>query len=235
MIKGVLFDKDGTLIDFNKTWLDPYFEAAKMVAASVGKPDIAATLMKEGGYDAANNKWQPDSLLASGSNDQIFAFWSEQVGRPLSEQEIAKLRSIFSKVSNHYVSAIDDLSGFLKRLRESGLCLGLATMDDERQAYSLLDKFEIREFFNFVCGADSGFGVKPAPGMVEAFCAQCGLTPDEIVMVGDSPKDLNMGKNANVAMSIGVLTGAHDREELEKFSEVVLNDIGELEPYLEKY
>ena len=85
--------------------------------------------------------------------------------------------------------------------------LGVATMDDEASAVKTLQAMGCLDRFDFVCGADSGFGVKPEPGMVEAFCRQCNLSPEHTAMVGDSPRDLKMGRNAGVGLTIGVLTG----------------------------
>ena len=232
MIKGILFDKDGTLLDFNATWLSSYFKATEYIATVVGRPEIAESLLRRGGYNIETAEWETDSLLASGSNDQIFEFWGEQIGRPLSETEISEIRKIFSHAANHYVPAIEDMRGFLESLKNKNLKLGLATMDDESHAHGMLSKLQLNECFDFVCGADSGFGVKPEPGMVDAFCQECHLAPDQIFMVGDSPKDINMGINAGVANSIGVLTGAHNRSELEKYTQTVLEDISGLEALL---
>ena len=188
-IKGILFDKDGTLLDFNATWLDPYLNASTFLANSVGKPELAEVLMREGGFNAQTNTWETDSLLASGSNDQIFDFWSEKIDRLIDDEMKAGLRKIFSHAAHHYVPAISDMADYLMRLKSKGITLGIATMDDERHAQGMLEKLTIKQYFDFVCGADSGYGVKPEPGMVLAFCEQCHLSPTDIYMVGDSPKD----------------------------------------------
>jgi len=233
MIRGILFDKDGTLLDFNRTWLDAYFQASDYLARSVDRPELAQSLLVNGGYIPETGGWVRDSLLASGSNDQIMTYWGEQLGRPLDEEQLAAVRGIFGSAGKKPVAVLEDMPGFFSGLRNRGMALGVATMDDERHAHSTLGKMGIGEAFDFICGADSGFGVKPDPGMVHGFAHACDLAPDEIMMVGDSPKDLNMGRNATVAMVVGVLTGAHSMHELADISDHVLADISGIIQLLE--
>ena len=225
MIKGILFDKDGTLLDFNRTWLRPYQQATSYLAHSVGQPALASTLMQTGGYIEATGRWVADSLLASGSNQQILEHWAQQLGQPLDRQRRDVINKIFADAASHYDPVLDDMAGFFRQLRDRNLILGLATMDDEANARGMLQILRLSGFFDFVCGADSGYGVKPDPGMVFAFGQHCNLPPSEIIMVGDSPKDLKMGRNAQVALSLGVLTGAHGPAELAPHADRVLDNI----------
>lgn len=228
MIKGILFDKDGTLLDFNATWLDAYIQAADHIAESVGQPELAETLLRSGGYDRVTGQWGADSLLASGSNQQILDFWAGQLGQPLNSPQLSTIRDIFSHAAGNPAPAISYLREFLLGLKDRGLKNGLATMDDERNAVSMIEKLNLVNCFDFVCGADSGYGAKPEPGMVEAFCRHCGLSPGQVIMVGDSPKDINMGIHAGAALCVGVLTGSHNRDELGKHTDTVLENIAAL-------
>ena len=97
MIKGILFDKDGTLLDFNATWLTAYIQAANRIAESIGHPELAESLLRSGGYDTVTGQWGADSLLASGSNQQILDFWSGQLGQPLNGPQLSAIRDIFSR------------------------------------------------------------------------------------------------------------------------------------------
>ena len=164
MIKGILFDKDGTLLDFNRTWLDAYFQASEFLARSVDRPELAHSLLVNGGYIPETGGWVRDSLLASGSNGQIMNFWGEQLGQPLDAAQITGIREIFGSAGKKPVAVLADMPGFFSALRCRGIALGVATMDDERHAHSTLGKMGIGEAFDFICGADSGFGVKPEPG-----------------------------------------------------------------------
>jgi len=132
-IKGILFDKDGTLLDFNRTWLGPYEAAAGYISAQSGGRLSKAEVLAEGGYLAESATWLPDSLLASGSNGQIFESWGAMLGRSLIEEEQRELNDCFRLRHQQYVAVADDLFAELNRLRQAGYLLGIATMDDERQ------------------------------------------------------------------------------------------------------
>ncbi|WP_424947035.1 HAD family hydrolase [Candidatus Spongiihabitans sp.] len=231
-IKGILFDKDGTLLDFNGSWLAPYVQVTQFIAQSMGRPELKESLMTDGGFIPETGGWVSDSLLTSASNQQILEFWSQQIGQPIVGENLHHIKQIFSRAASRYAPAIEDLHGFLNRLKARGMRLGLATMDDEKNARRMLATLQLTGLFDFVCGADSGYGVKPEPGMVHAFCQSCGLAAKQVIMVGDSPKDLNMGKNAGAAYSIGVLTGAHDRAALSAHADDVLDDISCLNRFL---
>lgn len=225
MISGILFDKDGTLLDFNRTWLGPYIETCDYIEGCVGRAGFSQLLMREGGFIAERQVWAADSLLAAGSNEQIFSFWEELAGRSFTEHELRQIRRLFAREDHEYVPAVEGMTGFLQQLRDAGIYLGLATMDDAANAARMIHGLGLEGLFDFVCGADSGFGVKPEPGMVQAFAAHCGISCNDVCMVGDSPRDLNMGRNAGVGISVGVLTGAHGREELERHGDLVLENI----------
>lgn len=244
MIRGVLFDKDGTLIDIIRTWLQPYQQAAEFLAMEMRRPALATQLLRSGGYIAesdgdghgavARGRWVRDSPLASGSNEQIMTLWAEEIGQPLRAHQRQTIRTIFARAAHQQVPVIANIDRWAADLHARGLCLGLATMDDEAHAHRALEKLQLTDYFDFVCGADSGFGLKPEPGMVAAFCTECKLVANEVIMVGDSPKDLLMGKNAGVALSVGVLTGAHTRVELARDGDRVLADIGALATLLDE-
>jgi len=232
-IRGILFDKDGTLLDFNRTWLPPYQAAANYIQELSGGRVSAATLLEAGGYVAESATWQPDSLLAAGSNRQILDAWELQAGAPFTAEQLAALGVFFRREAGDYVATVVNLPACLGALKDRGYQLGLATMDDQRHAEKMIRSMSIDGMFDFVCGADSGFGVKPEPGMVMAFCRRTGLEPDQVAMVGDSPRDILMGLNAGAGLSIGVTSGAHSADHLREHTPHVLPDISALGHYLE--
>jgi phosphoglycolate phosphatase len=96
-----------------------------------------------------------------------------------------------------------------------------------------LDGANVLESFDFIAGYDSGFGGKPAPGQLLAFCEQTGLAPSQCAMVGDSLHDLEAGRTAGMT-TVGVLTGPAPRDELAPHADVVLPSIAELPLWVSK-
>jgi phosphoglycolate phosphatase len=128
--------------------------------------------------------------------------------------------------------AVGDLAALCDRLLGRGMRLGLATMDSTRGAEATAVLLGIRERLLFVAGSDAGHGVKPDTGLVHAFCGVSGLAPWQVAMVGDTPADLEMGRNAGCGLVVGVLTGGAPARRLAPLADHVIASVMELEPLL---
>jgi phosphoglycolate phosphatase len=230
--RGVLFDKDGTLLDFNRTWLPIYRHAAQEFAA--GDSELAEALLTGHGFDAARQRFVGGSLLAAGNNRQIAEAWALQLQQPGEVESISiRLNEIFREQGALRATPVGGLGGSLRRLKVGGYSLGVATADSHEGIINTLQAFDVLEQFDFLAGYDSGHGVKPEAGMVLAFCRHIGLASEAVIVVGDNRHDIEMGRNANAGLCVGVLTGTSERGELEAIADVVLDDIAALPDYLE--
>jgi phosphoglycolate phosphatase len=229
--RGILFDKDGTLLDFNRTWLPIYLHAAGEFADS--DPTLAAELLACNGFDPTRNRFQGGSLLAAGNNHQIAAVWALQLQQPDKVDAISlRLNEIFQIQGALQAIAVAGLATTLSQLKDSGYRLGVATADSHQGIINTLQSFDVLDDFDFLAGYDSGHGVKPEAGMVLAFCEQTGLGCDQVVVVGDNRHDIEMGRNANAGLCVGVLTGTSERADLETIADIVLDDISHLPDHL---
>jgi len=230
--RGVLFDKDGTLLDFNRTWLPIYRHAAREFAA--GDAALAEALLTRHGFDAARERFIGGSLLAAGNNGEIAEAWALQLQQPGQVDTISlRLNQIFREQGRLQATPVAELAGSLRRLKTGGYSLGVATADSHEGIINTLQAFDVLHEFDFLAGYDSGHGVKPEAGMVMAFCRQTGLSSETVVVVGDNRHDIEMGRNANAGLCVGVLTGTSERADLEAIADVVLDDIAALPDYLE--
>lgn len=232
--KGVLFDKDGTLIDFHATWMPAYRRAVAMVARAAGRPGIEERLLALGGYDADTDRCAPDSPLGSGTTAEIAALWAREAGMDSAWLK-DRIEQMFNTDAPAFAAPVRDLRAVLERLEARGMALGVATMDSRASADATLARLGIDRYFDFICGYDSGYGQKPGRGMVDAFCSHVGLTPADIVVTGDTPHDLDMGRAADVGLVVGVLTGSSTREQLEARCDIVIAGIAELEKLLDEW
>lgn len=213
MIRGLLFDKDGTLVDFEATWR-PIYEACSMAAAS-GDPVLALALLQSAGQ-GVDGRIDPRSMLSCGTLDQVWDIWEEQV-----ELDRGALDALAEEVS--VPVPIVPLGPVFEQLR--GYKLGLATMDTTSSALDTVRALELP--MDFVTGCDGGHGLKPEPGMVLGFCEAVGLRPEEVLMVGDTLHDLHTARAAG-AMAVAVSTGASPAELLAPEADHVLASIAEL-------
>lgn len=230
--RGILFDKDGTLLDFTRTWLPIYRHAALEFAA--GDSALAQALLTRHGFDAARQRFLGGSLLAAGNNRQIAQAWAAQLQQPRQVESISlRLNRIFHEQGAIRTTAVAGLGVCLRRLKASGYRLGVATADSHQGIIDTLQAFDVLPEFDFLAGYDSGHGVKPEAGMVLAFCEHAGLPPEAVIVVGDNRHDIEMGRNAKVGLCVGVLTGTSERGDLEAIADTVLDDISYLPDYLQ--
>ncbi len=221
-VKGLLFDKDGTLFDFQASWAG----WARQVLAEIcaGDPGLEARLAQAMRFDSLNARFLPDSPVIAGTGDEIADLLAPHL--PHWPGGTAALAGwLGERAAQAPMVPAVPLSPLLSRLGSAGFRLGVATNDYEYVAREHL----IAEIalFDFIAGADSGHGAKPEPGMLLAFAAQTGLAPRQVLMVGDSQHDLLAGRAAGMR-TLAVLTGVAGAEELSPYADLVCPDIGHL-------
>jgi phosphoglycolate phosphatase len=222
--QGIVFDKDGTLLDFNRTWLPIYLYAAQEFAD--GDAGLAESLLTQHGFDRSKNRFIGGSLLAAGNNQQIADAWAVQIDKPDQVETISRqLHQIFHDQGAIQATPVKQLANTLRQLKLSGRKLGVATADSHQGIINTLQAFDVLHEFDFLAGYDSGHGVKPEAGMVLAFCEQMALAVESVVVVGDNRHDIEMGRNANAGLCVGVLTGTSTRSDLESIADIVIDDI----------
>lgn len=221
-IKGVLFDKDGTLLHYEETWAGINRLAAERAAA--GNHELAAHLLAVAGVDPETGKTRSGSALAAGNSDEIAELWAQNGALQSKSQLVAELDAIFSS-SMLSASAILGAKDLLRSLKKNGLSLGVASSDSEAAIRKFLQATGLAPYIDFVTGYDSGNGHKPSPGMLLAFCAACGLEPEDVLVVGDNPQDIIMARQGRAGLAVGVLTGTGTHAELAAMADAVLPDI----------
>ena len=229
-IRGILFDKDGTLLDFCATWLPAYCRAAAEIAALCGGID-ARSLLVVGGYEVATGRCEPHSVLAAGTNRELAAAWASLCGLDV-EDVLRTVEHVLDECARRDATPVTDLDAFLADLASRGFVLGVATMDGEATARAMLDRLGANRHLAFLCGGDSGRGTKPGPGMVDAFLAATDLPASEVMVVGDTPHDMEMARAAGAGCRVAVLSGAGTRAALEPLADRVIASIEDLDDVL---
>lgn len=225
-IRGILFDKDGTVIDYWRTWV-PINREVALFAAS-GDAGLAAELLRYGGHDPDTDRITPGTVLAAGSVDDIADAFAARLKDSTPSSLAAGIEAIFRRGGARHSALVRGARETIAELKARGFHIGLATNDSMGGLEASLAAHEILPLFDFKVGCDSGFGTKPAPGMVLGFCKAVGLDRGEVAMVGDAVHDLAMGRAAGVGLNVGVLSGTSGAEDFGGLADLILDSINDL-------
>lgn len=226
IIKGILFDKDGTLFDYGATWNGWALQLISDLAA--GDVTLGRRLAEAADFDLASGAFRPTSPMIACTNREA----AEILLPYLPDTDLATLEELLTlRATEAPLAPPVDLHPLLDDLGGRGLSLGVMTNDSEQAALVHLQEAKILDRFDFVAGFDSGYGAKPAPTPLLAFASRLGLDPAHVAMVGDSTHDLIAGRAAGM-VTVAVLTGLADADTLGPHADVVLPHIGHIPGWL---
>jgi phosphoglycolate phosphatase-like HAD superfamily hydrolase len=228
----VVFDKDGTLIDFDTMWSGWSAELVRKVATATD-PALAGPLADALGLDPETARIIPGSPLAATPMGHLRALTVDTLRRhglapTAAEAAVAGAWDPPDPVALAHPLA--DLERLLGDLRARGIRIGVATSDDRAPTEATLAGLGIDMLVDAIVCADDGLPVKPAPYPVLHLCQLLRVAPGRTAMIGDSPADVQMGRAAGAGLVIGVLSGVGVEDELRPFADVIVPSIAELLP-----
>ena len=226
----VVFDKDGTLISFDAMWVAWARELGSRLELATRRPiagDVFATI----GFDPVAGRVHPNGPLAVGTMGGA----SELVGAVLRRwcPSVSAARRILADVwfePDPLTASVPlgNLDALFTRLRAAGRRIAIATTDDRRPTEATLSELGVDPFVERIaCGDDDG-PTKPDPATLLGLAAALGVDIARTAMVGDTPADLRMAREAG-ARSIGVASGVASAADLEPLGDVVLESVMQLE------
>jgi len=229
----VIFDKDGTLIDFHAMW-SGWTETLvdRLVAAT--SPDVRAPLYAMLGYDPQARVARPGGGLISTPmarlHDMTVTVLIDSGSAPARAHE-AVAASWDAPDPAALAHPLTDLRGLLWRLRASGRRIAIATSDDRQPTERTIEALDLGDLIDAVVCADDGVANKPAPDPVLHLCTIIGVDPARTAVVGDSPADMAMGRAAGAGLVVGVRTGVGTDRDLAA-ADLILDSVADLEPHL---
>ncbi len=228
-LKGLLFDKDGTLIDFDRTWGPATYEVMREMSG--GDEAVFRTLADLNHFVVEEKRFLRTSPLVAGTSASYGHLWAQALGRENHPDLHAEMDRRLGEWGLRSMAPIGEPLAVLAELATAGYRLGIATNDAEASALVQAEAMGLVPHLDFVAGYDSGHGEKPEPGMVLAFAQAIGAAPGEVALIGDSTHDLHAARAAG-AVAIAVLTGPAPREALEPHADHVVESIAALPAYL---
>ncbi|MBD2870532.1 HAD family hydrolase [Paenibacillus arenilitoris] len=222
-VQAILFDKDGTLMDFMYTWgywadllLSLYSRELEATERSPRLMDVTALWGLYRAPDGAIADYDRNGPFSMGTVGDILTLLAWQGYRSgLSWAEAAVLARQCSQAANEQLEqsraarAVPDLVPFLEQCRTIGLPLAVVTADETAAAEKHLQWLGLRRYFSAVIGNDQVERGKPYPDMVELACRKLSVPAAQAAVIGDSNGDMLMAKSADAAAAIGI-TGPQD-------------------------
>jgi HAD superfamily hydrolase (TIGR01509 family) len=230
-----VFDKDGTLIDFDFMWGRLAEAWLERLAGGVEDEALRLDLCHSLGYDLAHHctlSQSPLSIATTGQLQAIAAGSLYRHGFPWPEAE-DRTQAAFLQVAGEMplpelVRPAGDVAGLFARLRHAGIRVAVVTTDHRAETEGALRLIGAEPYVDsLVCG-DDGWPSKPAPDTLLSACQRLQVDPSRTAVVGDTQADLLMAQRAGAGLRVAVLTGAGDPAILAASADVVIRSIDDI-------
>jgi phosphoglycolate phosphatase len=229
--KGILFDKDGTLIEADGTWV-PFYRSVLMRLKGVDEAEADA-MMALAGYDPVARRMKAGSIMAGGTTRQLVDIWWAEDSAQARDALIHRLDNELLPDVEPVLEPLADLPQVLGQLQTAGYKLAVATNDSFASASRHMEMLAIHNYFHTILGSDKVAKPKPSGLMIRRFSELSGIAAAELVMVGDNFHDIEEARQGGAGLAIGVLSGNGRAEDLRHIADHVLQDVSELPAYLE--
>lgn len=233
-IRGILFDKDGTILDFNAMWIPVAEELVNEIIDGLvhsPKANVKEKLFQSIGI--IHGKIDSKGVYAHGTAEDIAGEFIKVFNRcdinygdaaDFKKHIIDKYNKI-AKDDRREVIPTANLKMVFEGLKKQGVYIGVSTADTDESTEYCLKRLGVYHYFDFIGSDDGRFKRKPDPDLLNHFCKVCRLMPYEVAVVGDTMVDMMFARNGNAGYAIGVLSGVGEEEELNKLADVICPSI----------
>lgn len=227
--KAILFDKDGTLLDFDALWLTITYKAVDDILKKVNQESIPPEeILRALGVE--NGRTDINGVLCRGTYAEMGqAIYGVLKGHGCDwkTEEVTRLTTeAYHRHSSEGRIKPDcvNLSEVLQTLKKRGILLAVVTTDDALITQKCLQALGIAGLFDAVYTDDGKVPAKPDPYCLHDFCKKQGLSAEEVVMVGDTLTDMRFAKNGGIK-AVGIAKSERNKRILEDTADAVIPDI----------
>lgn len=234
-IKLVIFDKDGTLIDFKNVFEPILKNIIQLLSSYIEDQDDVYDYL---GYDNKNNIFKSNSVLAKGTtrdvSDKLIQYLHLK-NPDLDELFIKKYVELSMEsieFNSEHIKPCGNIDKIMKYLKDNNIKIAICTSDDRKPTIETIKLLNIEKYVDYVICGDDVISNKPSPEPIWNICWNLDVTPSETIMVGDTISDVNAGINSGCSYVLGVLSGNYETHEL-KYADEILNNIDEVPNFID--
>ncbi|WP_258007287.1 HAD family hydrolase [Staphylococcus sp. 17KM0847] len=227
MVRWILFDKDGTLIEFDQSWVKIGIQLVDDVCKHFNIEQYEM-LCEEIGIDG--DTFKPGSIMASGSLEDMVSIFNRYTQEDTSSWAATRSQQLIDTREPESI-LYEGVSEVLYTLKERGYHLAIVTGDNASGMHHFLTTTGFETVFDCVISTDSHHYEKPDARLLQPLWEK-GIKGEEMVMVGDTDLDMQMGYNAGCLRTVGVRTGLGTQATFDK-ADIVLDDVTRLLAYLD--
>lgn len=199
MIKAIVFDFDGTILDTETPWFDVYVET-----------------YKEYGVDLPIEVWS--QVIGTDGIHILYDYLQENATKEVDLQEVREITSKKHKQVMEKKELRPGAEAYFKEAKEMGLQLAIASSSSREWVEYFLEKFKINHYFEIIKTSDDVEKVKPDPALYIKAVDALGISANEAIAIEDSPK----GAQAAKAAGLHCVTIPNDITKLLPFEKVDL-------------
>ena len=231
--QAIIFDKDGTLIDFDAMWGGWTLYLPEQLHLASGK-EARDALCLTLGHDQTSKKVRADGKLASNPTSYLSELTVEFIrSSGLLEHKARQVVEQTWCIPDPVMLAkpFTDIRCLSGQMHGQGIKIAIATANDRPPTQAMIEAFDIEEYISYMVCADDGVPSKPASDMVPSLCKKMEVEPSKVMVIGDTTCDLKMARAAGAGLAVGVLSGVSAARELIPYADVLSDSVDELNEY----
>ena len=227
-VDAVIFDKDGTLLDFDAFWVTVSEKAVEETLewAGDGVTSVAEVLEAFGVRDGVTDI---EGVLCKGTYLELGEILHNIMNSHGASKDTDEVVRALSAAYKRHTDAGEikptcaELVSVLSKLKRQGKRLAVVTTDNAEITLKCLEALGIAELFDKIYSDDGETPTKPDPYCVYDFCERFGIEKERVVMVGDTMTDMRFAMNAGIP-AIGIAKSASNANILAPHAKAVIRD-----------